>query len=164
MGVSDSGTAIGILFASGAAGALVATLTLPLVQPRLGAARVTLIGLAVASVLIVALALAPTFATALILMFLWSAAQMFVILNGVALRQTVTPDHLQSRVNVTARMIAIAGAPVGAVLGGVLAEVSSVRIALLVSGLGVATSSVFAWFSPLRSERKITARVETEAS
>jgi MFS family permease len=162
LGLPDSGTAIGILFAAGAAGALLATLVLPRVQPRIGAPRVTLVGLALSTVLVIALALAPTFGIALVLMFCWSAAQMLVIVNGIALRQTVTPDRLQSRVNVTARMIALSGTPLGAVLGGVLAEVSSVRVALLVSATGVATSSLLAWFSPLRTERKLGTQVEVE--
>ncbi len=153
LGVSDSGAAIGILFASAALGALVATLALPRLQPRFGASRITLVALAIDTVLIAALAFAPTFVVAVVLMFSWSAAQMLVIVNGIALRQLVTPDHLQSRVNVTARMIAVAGTPFGALIGGVLAETTSVRLALLLAGIGVATSSILAWFSPLRTER-----------
>jgi MFS family permease len=153
LGVSDRGTAIGVLFAASALGALTATLAIPRLQPRFGAARITLFGLAAASVLVVALALAPGYGIALVLMFAWSAAQMLVIVNGIALRQVATPDHLQSRVNVTARMIALSGGPFGAVIGGVLAETASVRVALLLAGLGVATSGVLAWFSPLRREQ-----------
>ena len=153
LGVSDRGTAIGLLFAASALGALGATLAIPRLQPRFGAPRITLFGLAAASVLVVALALAPGYAIALALMFAWSAAQMLVIVNGVVLRQVATPDHLQSRVNVTARMIAVAGTPFGALVGGVLAETTSVRVALLLGGLGVATSSALAWFSPLRREQ-----------
>ena len=164
LGVSDSGAAIGVLFASGALGALVATLTLPRLQARVGAARITLIALAIDTALVVALALAPTFWIALILMFSWSAAQMLVIVNGVVLRQRVTPDHLQSRVNVTARMIAVAGTPFGALVGGLLAEATSVRTALLLAGIGVATSSVLAWFSPLRTEPRHRPALQAEPS
>jgi hypothetical protein len=34
---------------------------------------------------------------------------MLVIVNGITLRQQVIPDHLQGRVNVTARMVAWVG-------------------------------------------------------
>jgi predicted MFS family arabinose efflux permease len=156
LGVSTRGEAIGVLFAAGALGALLATLVLPRVQRRFGAARVTLVVLSVDVVLLVALAHAPGYPAALGLYFAWSAAQMLVIVNGIALRQTVTPDRLQSRVNATARMIALGGTPFGALVGGVLAEALPVRTAILIGGLGVATSAVLAWFSPLR-ERHVQA-------
>ncbi len=47
-------------------------------------------------------------------------------------------------------MIAWGGAPFGALLGGAIAELASVRVAYLVMALGVATSASLAWRSPLR--------------
>jgi hypothetical protein len=35
----------------------------------------------------------------------WGSASTLVIINRIALRQQLTPDRLQGRVNVTARMI-----------------------------------------------------------
>jgi hypothetical protein len=37
----------------------------------------------------------------LVLVLLWDATHTLIIINGIALRQQVTPDHLQSRINTT---------------------------------------------------------------
>jgi hypothetical protein len=72
------------------------------------------------------------------------------VINGIALRQQVMPDHLQARVNTTARMIAWGGQPFGAAIGGALAEVFDIRTALLLVAIGVGLSALLGWFSPLR--------------
>lgn len=72
------------------------------------------------------------------------------VLNGICTRQLLTPSHLQSRVNTTGRMIAWGGTPVGALIGGAVAQATSVRIALLVLSVFVAGSAIAAWQSSLR--------------
>jgi len=63
------------------------------------------------------------FVTALpVALVVWGAASALNIANGVALRQQLTPDRLQGRVNVTARMIAAGGQPIGAAIGDLLAD------------------------------------------
>jgi hypothetical protein len=75
---------------------------------------------------------------------------MSVTMNGVALRQRQTPDHLQSRVNVTARMLSWGTAPIGALGAGALAELFDVRVAYLVLVSPVLIAAVASWRSPLR--------------
>lgn len=72
------------------------------------------------------------------------------MINGISLRQMVTPEHLLGRVNVTARMIAWGGAPFGAIVGGALAEVFDIRVAYAIMASGVVFSVIGGWFSPLR--------------
>ncbi|WP_308283337.1 MFS transporter [Pseudonocardia nigra] len=79
----------------------------------------------------------------------WGTYQL-AITSSITLRQQLTPDRLQGRVNVTARMIAWGGQPVGAALGGALAEAWGLRTALLVAGIGAAGAAVYGWLSPLR--------------
>ncbi|MCP9487663.1 MAG: MFS transporter [Gaiellaceae bacterium MAG52_C11] len=141
---------IGLLFSAGAAGSLAASLLLPRLTRRLPAARITLIGLPFDFVLILAVAAAPGLLVALALLFLWNAVHLLIILNGIALRQLVTPDRLQGRVNTTARMIAWGGTPFGAIVAGVLTEFVGVRAALALAAVAVGTSATAAWFSPLR--------------
>ncbi len=81
---------------------------------------------------------------------------MLVIVNTVSLRQFVTPDRLQSRVNASARMIAWGGQPFGAAVGGLVAEATTVRIAYLVVGMGVVVSATAGWFSSLREGEKMS--------
>jgi hypothetical protein len=86
-----------------------------------------------------------------------------VFLNGINLRQLVTPDHLLSRVNTSARMIAWGGTPFGAALGGVLAEYTDIRTTFVIMALGVGASAVLAWFSPLRTQAVVEANEERAA-
>jgi hypothetical protein len=73
-----------------------------------------------------------------------------VTINGITLRQELTPDRLQSRVNTTARMLGWGGYPLGALIGGGLAQVLPIRVTLLVMGTPVAAAALLGWRSPLR--------------
>ncbi len=105
---------------------------------------------------LVGLALAPTFGLGLVALLLWDTSYTLVVINGISLRQRVTPEHLQSRVNATARMIAWGGTPFGAAAGGVLAQVSTVRVAYLAMAAVVALTLLVRWFSPLRRPESTT--------
>lgn len=59
-------------------------------------------------------------------------------------------QHLQARVNTTARMLAWGGTPLGALAGGVLAEAAGARSANVVMSSAVLISALLAWRSPLR--------------
>jgi MFS family permease len=162
LGLDEDGAAIGVLFAAGAAGAFLGTLVLPKLTRRVAAGRITLLTLLVDVMLLGAIALAPTLPAALVAYAGWSAAHMVVVLNGITYRQRVTPDRLQGRVNVTARMIAWGGAPFGAAVGGLVAEATSVRSALVVMAVGVGASAAAAWFTPLRHREDAPAAGEVE--
>jgi hypothetical protein len=60
---------------------------------------------------------------------LFGLAYVIVITTGITVRQMLTPDHLQARVNTAGRMIAGGGLPVGALLTGLLAEAVPIRLA-----------------------------------
>ena len=123
---------------------------MPRLSRRFSGARITFYALPVDAALLAGVALAPTFPISLALLLLWQAANMLVILNGISVRQLVTPDDLQGRVNTTARTIALGGMPFGAAVGGVLAEAVGIRGALLLTATAVALSAFLARYSPLR--------------
>ncbi len=150
LGLPATDARIGLLFSAGAVGALAASLLLPRLVRRVTPGRITLAGLVLNPLLLVGVALAPGFGSALVLYALWDACYTLIIINGIALRQMVIPDALQSRVNATARMIAWGGAPFGAVIGGLLAEALPVRLALIGLALFFTTSAAIGWFAPLR--------------
>jgi hypothetical protein len=150
LGLDVDGRAIGVLFSAGAVGSFLGSLALPRLARRFPPGLITIVTLALDTALLLAFAVAPAFGAALPLYAAWSAAQMTIILNGITLRQRVTPDRLQGRVNTTARMIAWGGTPFGATVGGVIAEVVDVRTALVLVATGVGASAVLAWFTPLR--------------
>ncbi|GHO91145.1 MFS transporter [Reticulibacter mediterranei] len=149
LGLTTTDPRIGLLFGAGATGALVSNLLLPVLVKNVAVGRITMVGLLLNLLLLVAVALAPTFLTGMLCYGLWLGCNHLVNINGISLRQIVTPDHLQSRVNASARMVMVAANPLGAALGGILAEQTTVRISLLIMASGVALSLFLSWFSPL---------------
>jgi MFS family permease len=149
LGLSTTDPRIGLLFGAGAVGALLANLLLPLLVKQVAVGRITMVGLLLNLLLLIAVALAPTFLAGMLCYGLWLGCNHMVNINGISLRQIVTPDHLQSRVNASARMVMVAANPLGAALSGVLAEQTSVRISLLIMASGVIVSILLSWFSPL---------------
>lgn len=152
LGVATRDARLGVLFAAWGVGALAAALALPLLVRRLSPARITLLVLPCSAVLAFSLALAPNYGTALVLTALWGIAYMLVVINAITHRQQVTPEFLQSRVNTTGRMLSWgAGSPLGAFLGGTVAEAAGVRWALAAAALVAAVGAGLAWASPLRA-------------
>jgi hypothetical protein len=122
LGLQKNDARIGLLFTAGALGSLLASLSLPLLVKRVPVGHITLMSLCLTPLFVIGMALTSHFGWALVLYGAWDACYSLTIINGIMLRQMVTPDHLQSRVDATARMIAWGGAPFGAAIGGVLAQ------------------------------------------
>src|SRR5579872_4443472 len=150
LGLAHTDARIGLLFTAGALGSLVASLLLPLLAKRYPAGRVVLAGISLNLLFLIGLALAPGFGVALALMLVWEMSYTVVTISSISLRQRVTPDALQSRVNASARMVAWGGAPIGAAIGGAVAGLLPIRAAYLVMALGVAASATIGWLSPVR--------------
>lgn len=70
-------------------------------------------------------------------------------INEVSLRQTIVPDHLLGRANASTEFLAGALSPIGALLAGLLAEVTDPRLTLLIAVIGMTTSSLWLIFSPI---------------
>jgi len=75
---------------------------------------------------------------------LWNATYSMTITNGVTLRMQVLPDRYQSRVGSTARLLALSGAPVGALLAGTLAEHLDIRLVMGTAAVPVAAGFALA--------------------
>ncbi len=144
LGLTDHDARIGLLYSAGAAGALVAGVTLPVLLRRLPPARLTQLSLAASAALLVGMAATTRVAMALPIYLVWSWTKQLTIINGITYRQLVTPDHLQARVNVVGRMVAWGGQPLGAALGGVLAQTLDVRATFLIMVGGVVVATVVA--------------------
>jgi hypothetical protein len=95
----------------------------------------------------------PVFAGALLLWAVWEVGRSGGNMNGITVRQQLTPDDLQGRVNTTGRMISWGGAPFGALLGGVVGELAGVRAAYLTLTVPVALGLVVLLLSPVRGLR-----------
>jgi MFS family permease len=150
LGLARTDPRIGLLYSAAAAGSAAAALALPRLRRRLAAGRVTLVFLALDAAALAGVALAPGFAAALAALACWLFCYSMVTINGITLRQELTPEHLQSRVNTTARMLGWGGYPIGALIGGGIAEVLPIRVTLLVMCAPVAAAALLALRSPLR--------------
>ena len=97
------------------------------------------------------------------LAFAMLAAAMFIFgfggsifdVNQFSLRQAVTPDNVRGRVNATIRVMIRGIAPVGALLGGVIAEVAGLRAALVFAALSSPASLVLLYRSEIPSLKTV---------
>ena len=119
---------LGLLYTAAELGGLLAAIAVPALIKHLAIGPVTAAFMAVSAASVGFLAVAPSYNWALLAFFLFGLAYVIVITTGITVRQMLTPDHLQARVNTAGRMIAGGGLPVGALLTGLLAEVLPIRL------------------------------------
>lgn len=120
--------ALGITIAMGGLGSLIGAVFSRRVVSRLGVGR------------------------ALILTLIASGGfTFFIMITQTSLRQNLTPDRLLGRVGASIQLLVMGVAPLGALVGGGLAEVSGVRMTLLVASIGIVSAAGWVIFSPLRN-------------
>lgn len=152
LGLSSSG--IGLVYASGGAGALAGTILAPRLATRFGVGTSILIGgvgfglsnLPVPlafywqDIALPAVIFAETGA--------WLCLMIFNV-NSFALRQALTPDHLRGRI-AASRMTLISGTTMlGGLMGGVIGDTWSVHTALYVGIVIMAMAAIWVWRSPV---------------
>ncbi len=74
-------------------------------------------------------------------------------INETSLRQTITPDHILGRVNSAMLLLFRGILPLGALMGGVMAEFFGVRTTMLAGSMGSLLSVLWLVFSPVRHIR-----------
>ena len=142
---------LGLLYSAGELGGLLAAVAVPVLIRRLAIGRLAAVFLAVSAAAVVFLAVAPSYGWALLAYFLLGLAYVLVITTGITVRQMLTPDHLQARVNTAGRMIAGGGLPVGAVLAGLLAEALPIRLTFGLLAISAVVGAGLAGWSCLGS-------------
>jgi predicted MFS family arabinose efflux permease len=146
---------LGIVVALGGPGALLGSLAAARVTKRFGVGP-TIVWMQILSGisrLLIPLAVGSLPLVLTLLMsgeFLWGIARPIFNITQVSLRQAVTPDRLQGRVNASIRFVMWGVTPFGALLGGVLGEFVGPRATMLVAAIGVLTATVWVFFSPIR--------------
>ena len=79
-------------------------------------------------------------------------------INYLSLRQAITPDRLLGRMTATMRFLTVAAAPLGSLAGGALATVIGLRATLLTIGvLGLLLAAAAVLWSPVRRHHKLPA-------
>jgi predicted MFS family arabinose efflux permease len=150
---------VGLVFAGGGIGALVGALLASRIAGAFGLGP-TIVGTAallpIGWLLTLVVGGPPTLAAAFLGLACALASFVSPIynVNQVSLRQAITPDHLQGRVNASMRFIVWGTIPIGALLGGFLGDLIGLRPTLLVAGVGSALAVLWVLFSPVRSLRE----------
>ena len=151
---------IGLLFAAGGVGGVVAALLASPIARWVGGARATLVSsFAAAGGLLIPLAtpgLGVLFFGAGLLVS--SFAAVVYNINQVSFRQRLCPDRMLGRMNATIRFVVFGVLPVGALAGVTIATVFGLRPTLWVAMSGQALAGLWLLASPIRGMRDFPGR------
>jgi MFS family permease len=145
---------IGVAFMGGGIGWLLGSVSARQLGTRLGVGRATMVGAALSGPGTLLVALAPK---GFPLPFLIAGGivggfgAVAYNIQQVSLRQTITPERLQGRMNAVMRFLVWGTIPLGSLTGGALASTIGLRKTLLVGAVGGFTSVLPIIFSPIRA-------------
>lgn len=148
---------IGLIFSMSGVGALLGAFIAGPMANRLGLGKTLVFSLFVAgfvSLIIPVATLMPTLPAVILIMVMYMIDAAMVIvynINQRSLRQAVTPQNLQGRMNASIRMFGMGVVPIGAVLGGWLGGIIGTTPTLIVGAIGLMCSSIFIIFSSVRT-------------
>jgi MFS family permease len=153
---------IGVLFAAGSVGAIIGALVVNRLQKAIGVGPAIVVNAALFATAGILVPIAPK---SFPLPFLF--ASLFITQFGgvaynitqVSLRQAITPERLQGRMNAAMRWIVWGTIPLGTLAGGALATIFTYRTALFVGAIGSMPVFLFVALSPVRSLRDLPAPV-----
>jgi MFS family permease len=149
-----SSAEIGLVFAVGSAGSILGAIVVNRLQKRVGVGP-TIVGTAIAfSLGGLAYPLAPkSFPLPLLILgnALFGFGAVAYNITQVSLRQAITPERLQGRMNAAMRWIVWGTIPLGSLAGGAIASWYSLKTALWVGAIGELFTFLPVLLSPVRS-------------
>jgi MFS family permease len=151
---------LGLAFSLGAVGFLAGALIANRVATRLGVGRTIVLAVLIAGPAELLIAVAPAdlavpFVAASV--FLSGLGNMIYNINQVSLRQAITPERMQGRMNATMRFIVWGTIPIGSILGGTLGGVIGLHETIWIGAIGGLFVFMPVFFSPVRRLRTIPA-------
>nr|BFD87490.1 hypothetical protein StreXyl84_68910 [Streptomyces sp. Xyl84] len=144
-----SGTGYGLLLTAGSLGAVAGSWLAPRAADRLPTVRLARWSLVASGAAYALLGAAPNPALAAVALAANGVFMMGWNIPVMSLRQRLTPEHLQGRVMSVSRLCAWGTMPIGALLGGLLAEILSVPAVFVVCGAVLAAGALLL-LAPLR--------------
>ncbi|HEY0602652.1 MAG TPA: MFS transporter [Herpetosiphonaceae bacterium] len=144
----------GLILTAGSIGALLGALLTERIARRLGIGMTIFAGALLSDVapLLLPLATGPTpvlIALLTLSFFLRGFGTTGCNVQIISIRQLVTPDRLRGRMNASYRLLVTGTIPIGALLGGFLGEWIGLQLTLLVGALGLLSTWLWLWFSPV---------------
>jgi MFS family permease len=158
-----SAVEVGVVFGIGSVGSIVGALVANRMQHALGVGRTILIPIVVASFALLAYPLAPrSFPLPVLLLgqSLFGFGAVVYNITQVSLRQAITPERLQGRMNAAMRWIVWGTIPLGTIAGGAIASAYSLRAALWVGAIGSLFTFLPIALTSVRSIRELPKPVD----
>jgi MFS family permease len=97
------------------------------------------------------------------MLFMYGVGAVFIFINFLALRQSVTPGHMLGRMTSTMRWLILLPAGPGALLGGWIGERYGLRTTLAFAGSTALVLMLIAWRIPVIRNVKTLPRLRAEA-
>jgi MFS family permease len=155
---------MGLVGAIGATGWLVGSASADWLRRRLGVNGATILGMAVGAPAALLIPFAPEGHAAIPFLavsgMLGGFGAVVYNIQQVSLRQAITPERLQGRMNASMRFFVWGTIPLGSLFGGVLATAFGVRTALFVGACLGFVSLLPVLLSPLRTLREFPEQEE----
>ena len=151
---------VGLVLATGGLGSLAGALVGAPATRRFGFGPVIIASIAAFGILGLCLPLAVVFPRAALALVVisefgqWMAILVYYV-GAITVRQAMTPDRLQGRVNATIRFAAGGVMPIGALVGGVLGGIIGLPLTLVVAEVGALLALIWLVCSPVRGIRAL---------
>lgn len=158
--------AIGVAFTIGNLGAMTAAFTANRISGRLGVGRTIILSSVIGGPVFLIIPFAPhgNAALAVLIPALIVGTFAGVVYNivQVSLRQAITPEGIQGRMNSVMRFIVWGTIPLGSLTGGAFASWIGLKATLIIGGAGCTLAFLPVLFSPVRSVREMPEPLDEE--
>ncbi len=165
LGLSERG--VGLSYVALGAGTVLASANGHRVVRRLGPGPTFVLGFAISGGGWVLLAVAPIGALGVFayagMLLMFGVGAIFIFINFLSLRQSVTPGPMLGRMTSTMRWLILLPAGPGALIGGWLGEHAGLRSALAFAGLTALLLACIAWRLPIIRSIKTLPTLKAEA-
>ena len=150
---------IGLTFTLGNVGPLLAAFSANRISARFGVGRTIIASSIVGGPMFLLIPFAPHGTAALLVLvpaiLVGGFSNVVYNIAQLSLRQAITPERIQGRMNSVMRFIVWGTIPLGAFTGGVLASRIGLKETLVAGGLGCCLAFLPVVFSPVRSVREM---------
>ena len=158
--------AIGLALTIGNLGAMLAAFTANRISGRLGVGRTIILSSVIGGPMFLIIPFAPHGNAALVVivpaLIVGTFTGVIYNITQVSLRQAITPERIQGRMNSVMRFIVWGTIPLGSLTGGALASWIGLKETLIIAGAGCCLAFLPVLFSPIRSVREMPEPLEEE--
>jgi MFS family permease len=160
--------AIGLAFTLSNVGPLLAAFNANRISSRFGVGRTIIVSAVIGGPMFLVIPFAPEGNAALTFLIpafiVGGLTNVIYNVTQVSLRQAITPERIQGRMNSVMRFIVWGTIPLGSLIGGVLASTIGVKETLIVGGIGSCLPFLPVLFSPVRGVKEMPEPVDEAAA